>query len=508
MDPHPDPGAPPIPLTAADAASAAVRFGSIVAGAVALSVVLRARFLTTPLTADEGGALVVARVWARGGDPYLDAWVDRPQGVLLLYRWWDALGIAEPGASRVLAMVAGAGLVVGVAWIARFAAGATAGATAAVIAAVVSTAPSIEGFIVNGELLVAGFSAPALAIVVGVARDRLPVWSLLGAGVLAGAAMSMKQSGYDAAATAVIWIVGMVVARRMTVRRAVALATPIGLGVALVVVPLLIHGATIDWDEYRYAMWGFRLDSRSALRNAEWISLVGSTISALPVIVPLGVVIGLGVRARRRTGSLRPTSIEWLLLVWLAVNLQTFAAGGQFHRHYWVTLTAPLAVIAGIALESLVRRRDEPPARARARLLGATAAVPLAAAVVFIVAPGLERDPRLDTNVDLAAWWDVAAADAEPGTSSLYALCASAGLYTETGELPGYRYLWADHVAEARGAAHELAEFLGGPDGPEFVAVFQPPDECDPSGAVEASFTAAYEPVTTVGDVTVHRRTP
>ena len=44
------------------------------------------RFLTAPLTVDEGGYLAVARAWGRGSHLYDDVWVDRPQGLLVLYR--------------------------------------------------------------------------------------------------------------------------------------------------------------------------------------------------------------------------------------------------------------------------------------------------------------------------------------------------------------------------------------------------------------------------------------
>ena len=63
------------------------------AAAALASLVLHLPFLTTPLSVDEGGYGYVARWWARGADLYGDVWVDRPQGLLLLYRW----AIALPG---------------------------------------------------------------------------------------------------------------------------------------------------------------------------------------------------------------------------------------------------------------------------------------------------------------------------------------------------------------------------------------------------------------------------
>ena len=57
------------------------------AAAALASFVLHLPFLTTPLSVDEGGYGYVAHWWARGADLYGDVWVDRPQGLLLLYRW-------------------------------------------------------------------------------------------------------------------------------------------------------------------------------------------------------------------------------------------------------------------------------------------------------------------------------------------------------------------------------------------------------------------------------------
>ena len=51
-----------------------------------MAVLVRLRFLDVPLSVDEGGYAAVARFWASGSHLYRDVWVDRPQGLLLLYR--------------------------------------------------------------------------------------------------------------------------------------------------------------------------------------------------------------------------------------------------------------------------------------------------------------------------------------------------------------------------------------------------------------------------------------
>ena len=53
---------------------------------------LRLPFLWGGLGADEGGYAYVAREWARGARLYSSVWVDRPQGLLVVYRLLLLLG--------------------------------------------------------------------------------------------------------------------------------------------------------------------------------------------------------------------------------------------------------------------------------------------------------------------------------------------------------------------------------------------------------------------------------
>ena len=62
---------------------------------VAGSVVLRLPFLDAPLTADEGGYAEIARLWAHGGSLYGSVWVDRPQGLIVVFRGALAAGLSS-----------------------------------------------------------------------------------------------------------------------------------------------------------------------------------------------------------------------------------------------------------------------------------------------------------------------------------------------------------------------------------------------------------------------------
>ena len=79
-----------------------------IAATAVIGVVLRLHFLDVPLNTDEGGFAAIARLWREGYTLYGNvAWVDRPQGLLVLYR---LAGLADSDqAIRALAIARLAG---------------------------------------------------------------------------------------------------------------------------------------------------------------------------------------------------------------------------------------------------------------------------------------------------------------------------------------------------------------------------------------------------------------
>ncbi len=133
-----------------------------IAAATAVGLLLRLHFLSVPLNTDEGGFAAIARMWRQGYLLYGDvAWVDRPQGLLVLFRLAGLDGGDE--AFRVLAMLAALLTLVAVAAAAWAVAGRAAAVAAAGLYAVLSPAPHLEGFTANGELLSGSLAAAAVA---------------------------------------------------------------------------------------------------------------------------------------------------------------------------------------------------------------------------------------------------------------------------------------------------------------------------------------------------------
>src|SRR5437588_9584077 len=135
------------------------------AGTAVLAALARVPCVTGGVGPDEGGYAYVARQWARGAALYRDVWIDRPQGLLSIYRFIYTVS-GHVWAYRLGALLIGVGitLVVGaIGWMLR---GPGTGVAAAVIYAIVGVGPHIEGFTLNGELAAGLPSAAAVAAAV------------------------------------------------------------------------------------------------------------------------------------------------------------------------------------------------------------------------------------------------------------------------------------------------------------------------------------------------------
>lgn len=489
--------ASPAPDPVGDARHERRRAGGWIIGALGASALLRLPYLRAPLTVDEAGALTVARSWAAGQRLYVDTFIDRPQGVIVAFQRWDALAGPDPAAVRLLAVLAGLSVVLATAVAARAASGRwAAGAVAAWIVAVVSSTAAIEGHAANGELLAGAVTVPAAAIGALVAARRIPPPWLAVAGALAAMGMTVKQSGFDVLAALALWIVLAAWRGWRTRRAAAAMGAWLLLGAGLVLAAAAVHGATLGWEAYRYAVYGFRLHARSAVAGPQGGRMAITLLVALPLLGPAVAVAArrlrqLGPPLRRR---LRPEHA--FVLLWTAVAIAGFFAGGNYHRHYWIQLVFPVAVACAVAITAGPRRTERDLVRATATAL----ALPLAISAVLIARPTLERDRRVTADAAIARWYrehrPSAGADIVP-------LCASVTLYVDAGERPRTPYLWVDHVRSARGAVAQLVHLLDGPDRPTYLAMHNPAQRCDPSGRLGRTIDRHYRQVTTIDGVDV-----
>ena len=464
-----------------------------VAAAAVLSVLLRLRFVWTPITSDEGGYLAIARAWRHGAVLYRDVWVDRPQGLIVLNRVWDNLGLGTPAGIRILAILAGVVGVVACASIAKTLFGPVAAVLAALFVAVLSSAPDYEGFIADGELLSGAVGAAGLAVALTAITPMNPR-RLYAAGLIGGAAISLKQSGFDAILTAVVVVAATAVLRRDSLRGLAAILS----GIVTVLGAMAVYGALTSWDRFWYTFVGYRIAARSIATNPNFDRFGMTWTIAAPIIGPaIAATIACLMATWRGALSARVLT----LVVWTAFATVAFAAGGQFHRHYWVILAFPLGTVAAAAISLQPRKWVQ------LSIASLVVAVPLVHAVRDArlsrdqVAVRLDGDDRLVRDEAVARWYrDVRA----PG-DSMYVLCASAGFYTDAHVDPPYPYLWYDNVLQVRGAQERLDALFTSPQRPTYVAVYEDAAACNRAGAVEKVLNADYALLERVDGIDIYR---
>lgn len=469
---------------------------------VGVVVAMRVRFVFTPISSDEGGYLAVARAWSRGATLYRQAWVDRPQGLLVLFRVWNAIGLGSPHGVRVLAIIAAIVGAFACGSIARTLGGERAWLPAALISGVLISVPQWEGFIANAELLSGAIGAVGMAMVLAArwSGRTAPWWRLAAAGAVSGFALLTKQSAFDTAGVCLAILAVDALVRRRAGGWSALLSYSCGIVAA--VGAAVLHGALTDWERWWFSNVGYRLGQQSVLQSADWAKFRETFGIVWPIVVITLLVAAIVAVVERRR-------LRWPIALvvggWLILAAGAFMAGGLFHRHYWVLLMFPIGVGVGL-LAALPTRQ----AVSRAAL-AAMAVVPLAATINGArlsrdqVGPKLEGDGRLVINEHVADWVRQHRTDRY---DAVYAMCASAGLYGNIDSDPPYPYLWFLGVRAIDGATELLAETLRSEDRPRFVAVYQSPNSCDPSGATQAALDANYRRVEVVSRVVMYERTP
>lgn len=463
-----------------------------ITAAMAVGVLVRLHFLAVPLNTDEGGFAAIARLWQQGYEIYGNvAWVDRPQGLLVLFRLAGLAGSDE--ALRLLATAAAVITLAAVAAAAWAAAGRAAGVAAAGLYAVLSPAPHLEGFTANGELLSGAFAAAGVAFALWwTVRGDLRL--LVAAALLAGCAPLVKQSAIDG----IVVVAAAVLLHADRRPRNLAIAVAAGAIPGLVAV---VHAATATagLGDWWYAIVGYRSSTESAVSGdigGRMRLLADSIPPALRDLLPLFVLAPLGLRRGRPA----------LLAIWLVAGVVGFLGGGLYHPHYWIQLVPVLSVLAGIGLVRLI---EFPVA---VRLAVALSLVPVVAYSAEIysttsathISAMTSDDSRLLTG---RAVGRLLAAETKPG-EPVYVVWANAAVYWYADRPPAFRYLWYLNVQRIPGATDEVRAVLTGPSPPRAIAVYQPPDGIDKTGAVARVLAERYTLVRRIGDVPVYRLRP
>ena len=305
-------------------------------------------FLDAPLTSDEGGYAEIARLWARGHGLYGANWVDRPQGLLIVFRILLSAGITTSVGLRLFAAALAAVLVLLAFSIGALTGGTLSGLVAGALTATAGASPFIEGFTLSGELIASVLAAAAVLAFVLYQPSERPGW-LVVAGLAAGSAWMVKQSFFDAAVAIAVCLWG---SWRRAPLFALAVLVPVLAGV-------IGSGDPAAW--YRSVI-GYSLDASGG--QSPWQRLThlgGSLLPASKALLAVSILAALGwPRAPK------------LLRVWLVVAALGVLVGGNLRPHYYLQLVAPLALVAAFV-------------RAAPRIRVALAAAAGAVAVLFAV---------------------------------------------------------------------------------------------------------------------------
>lgn len=457
-----------------------------------VAAALRLPYVWTGLSTDEGGYAYVARQWSRGARLYDTAWLDRPQGLLLTYRGLLALG--ESGwAIRGLVVLIGAVMTILVASIGGLLAGRRLAIAAAAVYAIVAVAPHLEGFTLNGELLATVPATASVAAALQWRRSRHTAW-LVGAGVLAGLALSMKQSGFDGLVVGLAIALGAAGVWRARFGSAMVFLS----GFVVPIIALVIDGWSRGWSRYWTALVGYQLSSFDRAHNnatTRWSELVGS----LPFMLwDIGVVIVIAVLGL----WLLPRSGRWPLVWWLVAGLVAVNLGGSYWTHYYVQLLPPLILAASYAAVAVS-------SRGLRVALAAVLVVPALGWMIALIPMSTRvREQAIPYFASSARDRHIAdAIDAETRPDQhIYVLESEALVYFLAQRQTTYPYLWGMPIKKIPSAVPTLRTMLEASDRPTLVILDTPnANAVDPSGGIASDLTRYYHPDRVVDGVAILR---
>ena len=454
---------------------------------VALAVLARLPFLGAPLTADEGGYAEVARLWQRSHTLYAQAWVDRPQGLVLIYRGISDLGLGSTEGFRAAAAAVAVLTVLATMLVALRLGGRIPASAAALLLATAGSSPFIESFTLSGELLATLPAALSLLAFISYTRHG-GTERLVAAGLLTGCAFMVKQSALDAGVAAVAYLVWT---------RGRSGLRPAGILTAAAAVPVAFGAVSApSLGDWWYAVFAYRGQGDSLVTGSLpwrlhllWLSLPAASKA-------LALVALLAALGWRRA--------PLLARLWLAAAAFGVVGGGNFHTHYYIQLAPPLAVLAGFGVAALWDSAGQIAWAA----CGGTAAASLAIAAPLWFVSGAAQakaiwphDPHLVHDRTVARY---VRGHTRP-TQTVYVLWAAADLYYLADRTPSFDYLWYRNVQAIPGALPK-AEAMIAARRPALIVAAQAPSSIDPTGQAGRILRAEYRRTDTVAGMPIYTR--
>ena len=467
--------------------------GVTVAVVAVATALLRLPFFSRQEYPDEGGLLLVASQWSNSGPGlYGHLFVDRPPGLLLVFRLaaltGDFISLRALGLLLVVATVVLAGHA------GRLLAGRRGALAASLTAAALLSNPMLGGHEVNAEVV--GLPLVMAAVLIGliaVRRSRHDRVLLVGAGLAAGAAPWVKQNLLDG----LVFLAALLIADGWARRRGrwptSSRLALVAIGAAVPALMALIAAASGPglgplWE----AVVTFRVSASEVLAASPSAANDHRVLLLLVITFASGLGTLLLAAAWRLRGYREPAVLAAAAM--LVAELGGVIAGGSYWAHYL------LALIPGTGL--LVARATRLDGR---RLLPAALILTVVSA---LVAGGVtlvtEVERPLGREGVLAAWLAQAR---HPGDTGVVVYGQPQVLHM-SGLQPGYPYLWSLPIRVLDPELHQLTATLGGTSGPDWVVVLGPLDtwSLDASGAAQATLTSHYRLVATACGFPIYLR--
>ena len=484
-------------------------------GAVALGAALaRLPFIGFPLSADEGGFLLVASHWSPGTSLYGNYWVDRPPLLIAFFSVADELGRLGLGPAVALRALGIVIVIASVALAARLGtlvaarAGASQRATGrarllpAVAAAVFLTTPLFDATEVNGEVVAVPLILLGLVAVLEADRATTPgsrgAW-LFAAGAAGAAAVLVKQNELDVLVLAAVATVTMLPHTRagLVARNLAALGSGALALTAVVLVWAAARGTSPVglWDAvvtFRFQAAAVISSSSTAATTARLHGLLIALLLSGVALVPMELLANL-----RRLGRGPLAVLRWPVLAMLGWELFSVLAGGSYWLHYLVCL------VPGVVLAVAVLAPGSSWPLQRLRL-----ALGYAGVVALVAVGSLAAQPsRVGAEQPLVDWFAV---HARPGDTALVAF-GNPEIQRAIGLQSPYPQLWSLPVRVRDPHLTQFAGVLDGVGRPTWVVtIHDTPGTSlttwgvDPT-AGQAALDANYRVVATVNGHLVYR---
>jgi 4-amino-4-deoxy-L-arabinose transferase-like glycosyltransferase len=459
--------------------------------AVVLSLLLRLPFLNVGMISDEGGYAYVAQRWLDGrGTLYDDIWVSRPQGIFVVYT-----AIMETIGGSVAAIRFGAWLFVvatmpAVYAFARAYAGRQAALIAMILFGVVSASPAIEGFTANAEVFMAMPCAVAAWLLLRARRRRWPAWNLVLIGVLCSVATLLKPAGIVMIPVALLftWLAGP-----GGWRTAVKHASLIMAGVVIGVLPALIHGWIVGWDNFVFASVTYRIEFQSSA-TVTFRRHIASIWGLFKQVAHIAIGIGLLWILRQRLATQRPVLLAVsggsqladhglierarlmtrrqpatvLLGLWTVASIGGISMGGDWWYHYLIQMAAPFSIWLAPQLLDVGQRL-----RGFARWVFVIAVCGVMLYPFGVAARGdanditaaIYPDQGYERQGDVGEYLRT---NGTPGAPMLVAF-DQAAIYYLADRPAAYRYMYEQELSAIPDAESDLVTIVSGPDRPEYV---------------------------------------